>query len=105
MPSDRLSILLPVNTNLITDDESNPISHMQIKKNDTTRRYELRFFKEDKQVVKKQYHNMTINVVSGDQESLSIHISENGKANKLELAFETEKDVLRIKRYVDTLLI
>ncbi len=105
MPNDRLSILLPVNTLISVDGDKTPISHMQIKKNDNTKRYELRFFNETKLVLTKQYHNMTINVISSDQDQLSIHISENGKANSLELVFETEKDVLRIKKYVDTLLI
>lgn len=105
MHNDRLSILLPANTNLLADGSKEAVSHMQIKKNDETKRYELRFFLEAKQVLKKQYHNMTINVISSDDDKLSIHISENGKVNPLELIFETEKDVLRIKKYVDTLLI
>ncbi|WOO89146.1 hypothetical protein R2F61_00160 [Mollicutes bacterium LVI A0078] len=105
MHNDRLSILLPANTILAVDNTKINISHMQIKKNDKTKRYELRFFEEAKQVAKKQYHNMTINVISSDEDNLSMHIMENGKSNALELLFETEKDVLRIKKYVDTLLI
>ncbi len=105
MHNDRLSILLPVNTNVSVDGNKHPVSHMQIKKNDETKRYELRFFNHAKQELKKQYHNMTINVISSDSNKLSIQISENGKLNPLELIFETEKDVLRIKKYVDTLLI
>lgn len=105
MHNDRLSILLPVNSYLSVDGDRYAISHMQIKKNDETKRYELRFFNQSKQELKKQYHNMTINVISSDSNKLSINISENGKINPLELIFETEKDVLRIKKYVDTLLI
>lgn len=105
MHNDRLSILLPVDTFLSIDDNKDAVSHMQIKKNDETKRYELRFFNEAKLVSKKDYHNMTLNVISGDDERLSIQISENGKSNSLELIFETEKDVVRIKKYVDTLLI
>lgn len=105
MNNDRLSILLPVDTFLSIDGEMGAVTHLQIKKNDETKRYELRFFDEAKLVIKKQYHNMTLNVISSDNNKLSIHISESGKGNQLELVFETEKDVLRIKKYVDTLLI
>ncbi|WOO87383.1 hypothetical protein RZE82_00150 [Mollicutes bacterium LVI A0039] len=105
MPNDRLSILLPVETFLIADEDKTIVTHMQIKKNDTTKRYELRFFATEQFIKKKQYHNMTINVISSEKDNLSIHMSENGKANPLELVFKREKDVLRIKKYVDTLLI
>lgn len=105
MYNDRLSILLPVNTILSVDGNNQAVTHMQIKKNDKTKRYELRFFNEVKLEYKTDYHNMTLNVISGDKNQLSIHISENGKENQLELLFETEKDVVRIKKYVDTLLI
>lgn len=105
MRNDRLSILLPVDTYLLTGDKRVGLSHMQIKKNDVSKRYELRFFNQAQLEAMKQYHNMTINVINGDSGQLSIHISESSKANTIELVFAQEKDVLRIKKYVDTLLI
>lgn len=105
MPRDRLSILLPIDSLIEVDGNSQVVSHMQIKKNDETQRYELRFFDKEKLILKKEYHNMTLNVISGNQKRLSLHISENGKINSIKIIFVTVKDVLRIKKYVDTLLI
>ncbi len=105
MHNDRLSIIVPANTVLVCDESKHEISHLQIKKNDQTKRYELRFFLGATQVAKKMYHNMTINVISGDHDQLSMQMSESGKSNSIELIFKSEKDVLRIKKYVDTLLI
>lgn len=105
MHKDRLSIILPAQTEIVSDELKQTVSHLQIKKNDDTKRYELRFFDASNLVLKKQYHNMTINVISSNKDNLSITISENAKQNQIELLFKTEKDVLRIKKYVDTLLI
>lgn len=105
MLKDRLSILLSASTKLVANDEVYDVTHMQIKKNDITKRYELRFYNKSKLIVLKQYHNMTINVISNENNRFTIHITEGGKANSLELIFENEENVLRIKKYVDTLLI
>lgn len=105
MLKDRLSILLSASTKLVANEAIQDVTHMQIKKNDITKRYELRFYNKSKLIVLKQYHNMTINVISNESNRFTIHITEGGKANSLELIFENEENVLRIKKYVDTLLI
>lgn len=105
MNKDRLLILLPVGTKLLEETEGLEVTHMQIKRNDQTKRYELRFFMEHKLLGKDSFHNMTINVMTDDEDCLSMHFSEGTKKSHLGLSFEKKHDVLRIKKYVDTLLI
>lgn len=104
MLNDRLSVLLPVKTTVVKGKETADVTHIQIKKNDKVKKYELRLFEYDNLVVKKEYHNMTINVLSNNANAISLEVSEDNK-QKLEIKFEESIDIVQVKKYVDTLLI
>lgn len=104
MLNDRLSVLLPANTIVLMGKETVDVTHIQIKKNDKLKRYEIRLFEHENLIVKKEYHNMTINVLSNNANAISLEVSENNK-QKLEIKFEESIDIVKVKRYVDTLLI
>ncbi len=106
MAKDRLSIILPVATAAEFDNVKGESTHMQILRNDKTKHYELRFWdNEGKLLGKKRYHNMTINVMSDNDNNLSMHFAEAEQKSDLSLLFEKRHDVVSIKKYVDTLLI
>ncbi len=105
MSNIRRSILLPVNTVFISEEKEMLLTHLQILKNDRIKSYEIRLFNAELQISKSVFQNMTINVMSEDDNTLSLIIAEQGNSNKLEIQFKSVKDVLRVKKYVDTLLV
>ncbi len=105
MNNDRLAILLPFNTQLSVNGTFENITHMQIKKNDNLKCYELRYFNKEKFVYKNEYKNLILNVVTDIENKISIYIGEKKKTDQCQLLFEQESDILQIKKYVDTLLI
>ncbi len=96
---------MPVNTVLISEEKEMLLTHLQILKNDRIKSYEIRLFNAELQISKSVFQNMTINVMSEDDNTLSLVIADQGNSNKLEIQFKSVKDVLRVKKYVDTLLV
>ncbi len=104
MNSNRMSLLLPYDTYLVSS-KPKYVTHMQIKNNDIKKCYELRFFNRDKVIAKSDYKNMTINVISSNDDKFSLLINEDKDKNQMELIIDSKIDVSTIKKYVDTLLI